>query len=183
MIWNSFSKMLKFAKDGGCGLAWGPSPCNLTLWAASLGKSNGVRMRKSRDNNPYGYGRHQATMGWTQQPHFWSQGQWGCPGPKEEIWVDSEHHWGESTLAFTQHHMLSSLSTGWDHLDSVGGSTTLCTQRIEMQLGLPQETYNFNGMRQTEGEQIGRSHQGIMNGFITPNPGCSASWYTWGGNW
>ena len=82
-----------------------------------LRTSNGVRMRKSRVRCPRRcMGGLRPQPGWAQQPGF-------CPGPGEEIWTDSEYHWGKSILTFTHHPELQQSASrmdspgfcGWHH--------------------------------------------------------------------
>lgn len=110
---NIFSKILEFPKDGGDGVAWKPSPSSLTLWAASLGTSNGVRMRVGADS-PEGHGRHQTTTRLSPTTRLCPQRQQGCPGPGEEIWAAGKNCWRETIPAFTQHPVLSSAAGGQD---------------------------------------------------------------------
>lgn len=96
----------------------------ISLSGQHLRTSNGVRMRKSRVRCPRRcMGGLRPQPGWAQQPGFWPQRWWGCPGPGEEIWTDSEYHWGKSILTFTHHPDLQQSASrmdspgfcGWQH--------------------------------------------------------------------
>ena len=125
--YSSFPKTEDTVQPGGQAQA-------IKLSGQHLRTSNGVRMRKSRVRCPRRcMGGLRPQPGWAQEPGFWPQRWWGCPGPGEEIWTDSEYHWGKTVSTtgertFSHSHIILSFRSqpaGWIHLDSVGGSTIL----------------------------------------------------------
>lgn len=80
----------------------------------------------------------------------------GCPGPGEEIWIDSEYHWGKSILTFTHHPELSSAVSQQDGFTWILWVAAPHCTPTERQLGLSWETEKSTGVRRAEEEQVRR---------------------------